>query len=449
MLLCAEYVLPITSDPIEKGAVLVRDGKICDLGPAAQLRSRYEDEEVRDFAQAALMPGLINVHTHMEYSVMRGMAPDEPYAAWLAAVSDIEESLTESDLYYSAIIGGLEAISSGITLLGDTSTTDTAARALHELGLRGVVYRETGAMDKRQIAAAMDAAIADIERWRSLVDGDRITIGIAPSALHECHPSIFRLISDYAGDSVPVAMHLAGSREEYDFVKSGSSAFSLAKMERHGCIEFPPWLPTGVTPVNYALNWGAFEAGNVLAIHCVHVDNDDILKLRDRDVAVAFCPRCNSQLGMGVAPIGEYLRAGLRVGLGTDSPAATDSTDMFSEMRIGLMVQRAVSTQDFLPAHTMLEMATIGGARALRLDDKLGSLEVGKLADITAVDLSGSHQTPTDNPMSAVVNTAGNSDVVMTMVGGTILYEQGKWNIDVEFAKSIAQVMKVRGKLRH
>ena len=152
---------------------------------------------------------------------------------------------------------------------------------------------------------------------------------------------------------------------------------------------------------------------------------------------------------MGVAPIGEYLRAGLRVGLGTDSPAATDSTDMFSEMRIGLMVQRAVSTQDFLPAHTMLEMATIGGARALRLDDKLGSLEVGKLADITAVDLSGSHQTPTDNPMSAVVNTAGNSDVVMTMVGGTILYEQGKWNIDVEFAKSIAQVMKVRGKLRH
>ena len=111
----------------------------------------------------------------------------------------------------------------------------------------------------------------------------------------------------------------------------------------------------------------------------------DIQKMREYDVAVGFCPRCNAHLGMGVAPLDEFRKAGLRIGLGTDSPAATDSGDMFPEMRIGLMVQRAVGGgRHFLAAHSMLEMATIGGARALRIDDKVGSLEVGKRADITA-----------------------------------------------------------------
>lgn len=448
MLLCAEYVLPITSEAIEQGAVLVRDGKIWDVGPRAQLQSRYAHEEVRDFGQAALLPGLINVHTHVEYSAMRGLLQDEPYARWLVAVRDASGQFTAQDLYYSAIIGGLEALSSGITTMGDITTSESAVRALQDLGLRGVVYREVGVMDKQRVSYAMNSAIEDIEAWRTKVDESRITIGIAPGALYACHPSVFRMISDYAKDRVPVALHVAGSREEYDFIKSGSSAFSLAAMERRGYVEMPPWMPTGVTPVNYALNWGAFDAGNVLAIHCVHVDEDDIAKLRERDVAIAYCPRSNSQLGMGVAPLHAFLQAGLRVGLGTDSPAATDSVDMFSEMRVGLLVQRAVDNQNFLSARKMLEMATIDAARALRKDHEIGSLKVGKAADICAIDLSGSHQTPTSTPIAAVVNTAAMSDVQMTMVAGNILYDQGKWNIDVEFAKSIAQVMRIRGKLR-
>ena len=192
-------------------------------------------------------------------------------------------------------------------------------------------------------------------------------------------------------------------------------------------MEVPPWLPTGTTPVNYVLNWGAFESDNVMMVHGVYVDDHDVAKLKEYDVSVASCPRINAQLGMGVAPLAEFLNNGLRVGLGTDSPAATDSTDMISEMHIGMLIQRAVNPRSFMKSSTMLEMATIGGARALRMDDKVGSLEVGKLADVIACN---------------------GSDVLMTMVGGNVLYEKSSWHVGVEVARSIARVIEIRSKLR-
>ena len=121
---------------------------------------------------------------------------------------------------------------------------------------------------------------------------------------------------------------------------------------------------------------------------------------------------------------------------------------MLTEMRLGMLVQRAVDVNEFLDSSTMLEMATMGGARALRLDDKIGSLDVGKRADVIAVDLSSSHQTPTTDPVSAVVNTCTATDVLMTMVGGNVLYEKSSWHVGVEVARSIARVIEIRGKLR-
>lgn len=449
MLLCAQYVLPITAAPIENGAVLVRDGKIVDIGLAANLRVRYAEEEVRDFGQAALLPGFVNVHTHLEYTAMRGLVHDVAYATWIIQVHSKGDTMSPADLESSAIMGVLEGLSAGITCMADITPTGAALKALQRLGMRGVIYREVGATDKRRVDFAMNQAKADIERWQENIDTSRLSIGIAPGALYKCHPSIFKKISEYAGDTIPVAMHVAGSREEYKFIRNGTSAFSVdALADARGYVEIPPWLPTGATPVNYVLNWDAFEVGNMLAIHCIHVNDDDIQKLREHNVAIGICSRCNAQLGMGVAPLKEYLKAGMRIGLGTDSPAATDATDMMEEMRTGMLVQRAVESDFFLPAETMLEMATIGGARALRLDDKIGSLEVGKCADIIAVDMSSSHQTPTTDPVSALVNTTSSTDVVMTMINGNVLYEQNKWNVDVDVAYNIARVIETRGRLR-
>ena len=296
----------------------------------------------------------------------------------------------------------------------------------------------------------MHQAESDLAHWQEEVDSDRLTIGLAPSSLFTCNPEIFRKVAQLASkENLPVALRLAGDREECDFVRYGSSPFSVHSMDTTRCyVEVPPWLPTGTTPVNYVLNWGAFESDNVMMVHGVYVDDHDVAKLKEYDVSVASCPRINAQLGMGVAPLAEFLNNGLRVGLGTDSPAATDSTDMISEMHTGMLIQRAVNPRSFMKSSTMLEMATIGGARALRMDDKVGSLEVGKLADVIAVDLSGSHQTPATDPVSAVVNACNGSDVLMTMVGGNVLYEKSSWHVGVEVARSIARVIEIRSKLR-
>ncbi len=450
MLLCAQYILPITSEPFQDGAVLVRDGVIRDIGKVDMLKLRYPEEEVADFGLAALMPGLVDLHTHLENSVMRGIVHDVPYTTWILSVAEKSSKMDVSDWYDSAILGGLDALSSGITCVADITVTGAACTATQKLGLRSVIYREVGAMDKRRVDYAMRMAENDIMHWREEVDSSRITIGVAPAAIYTCHPSVFGRVAEFANrENMPVAMHLAGSREENQFVRYGSSPFSVHDMDvKRGYVEIPPWLPTGTSPVRYALNWGAFETSNVLAIHCVHVDEEDVKKLKEYDVAVGVCPRCNAQLGMGVAPVNEFLRAGLRLGLGTDSPAATDSTDMLTEMRLGMLVQRAVDVNEFLDSSTMLEMATMGGARALRLDDKIGSLDVGKRADVIAVDLSSSHQTPTTDPVSAVVNTCTATDVLMTMVDGKLLYEKSRWHVDVEVAKNIARVIEIRGKLR-
>lgn len=450
MLLCAQYILPITSEPFERGAVLVRDGHIKDVGPVDALKLRYPDEEVRDFGMAALMPGMVDLHTHMENSVFRGIVHDVPYTTWVRSILEKSSKMEVHDWYDSAILGCLEALSGGITTVADITTSGASCTATQKLGMRSVIYREVGAMDQRRVDFAMRVAANDIAHWREEVDPDRITIGIAPAAIYTCHPIMFTKVSEFARkEGVPVAMHLAGSREEYQFVKRGSSPFAVHTMgAKRGYVEIPPWLPTGVSPVRYALNWGAFESDNVMAIHCIHIDDNDISKLKEYDVAVAACPRCSAQLGMGMSPINEFLRSRLRFGLGTDSPAATDSIDMFSEMRIGMLLQRAVSPNTFLDSATMLETATIGGARALKMEDKIGSLEVGKCADIVAVDLSGSHQTPTTDPISAVVNTCGSADVLMTMVGGKALYERNHWNVNADVAKTIAHVIEIRGKLR-
>lgn len=449
MLLCAEYVLPVTQPPIERGAVLVRNGKIQDIGRVDVLRARYAGEEIRDFGLAALIPGLVNLHLRLEHAALRGLVHDEPYTTWLQQVNETSTLMSVNDWRDSALLGGLEALASGITTVADIASSVAPCEAVTDLGLRSVVYREVSAMDKRRVKSAMRQAAADIERWQEDYQSDLLSIGIAAGPLYACHPLIFSEIVEYADGKLPVAMQLATSREEYNFIKRGSSALSVHGEKVHrGYVELPPWLPTGVTPVNYALNWGAFNTKNMLAIHCIHINEADLAALRDHDVAVALCQRCNAQLGMGVPPLSEYLRAGMRVGLGTDSPAATDSTDMFIEMRTGMLIQRAVGRNTFLDSATMLDLATMGGARALRKEDSIGSLEVGKLADIVAVDLSGSHQTPTTDPISALVNTATGSDVVMTMVNGKILYEAGDWHVDLPIDKNIASVIEIRGRLR-
>ncbi len=308
MLLCAQYILPVTSEPIVDGAVLVRDGVIRDIGSADMLRLRYPDEEVVDQGLAAIMPGLVDLHTRLEQSVLRGVVNDAPYVEWLSEVARKSARLEAVDWFDSAILGGLDALSSGITTVADITTTGASCTAVNKLGLRSVIYRSVAAMDRDRINAAMQLAQKDILHWREEVDSDRVTIGIAPAPLFTNHPATLTAVSQFATkENLPVAMWLAGSREECDFVRYGSSPFQVHGGDvKRGYVEIPPWLPTGVSPVRYALNWSAFDAPNVMIVGAVCVDDADLKKLREYNVAVCVCPRACAQLGMGIAPLDEF-----------------------------------------------------------------------------------------------------------------------------------------------
>ena len=451
MIITAEHIIPVTSDPIEDGAILVKDGRIAEIGSAQRLKARNPEEEVKDFGRAALMPGLVDLHTHMEYTVLRGIVHDVPYGEWLAEEHRKADMLTWDDRYDSALLGGMEMISGGITTIAEFTGSGASCEALQDLGLRSFVYRSVGAQEKAAVQPAIDAALADIRKWREKVDSDRTVVGIAPKALHAGHPTIYRKVNEVAeAEGIPVAMHIAGSYEEYNYVMRGTMPLSVRGITRtnDNLTDRPMWLPTGVTPVNYALNWDAINSNDVLAVHCVHVNEDDIARLKEYDVAVAISTRCNAQLGMGLAPLPELLRAGLRVGLGTDSPAAIDSADMFIEMRLGMLIHRAVDRNSFLSASTMLELATLGGARALRMENEIGSLEVGKRADIIAVDLASSRQAPLVDPVTAVVTSASASDVIFTMVQGKVLYDRGKYSVHVDRDEAMRSAISIRRRLR-
>lgn len=450
MLLCAQYIVPVVGTPFQNGAVLVRDGKICDIGDSEMLKLRYPDEKQIDYGRAALMPGFIDLQTHLENSVMRGTIKDGSYTQWLRAMRETSTKLGARDWYASSVLGGLEALTNGITCVADISSTGASCSAMQKLGLRGVVYREVGAMDRRLVRRAICNAENDVVRWSESVDSERIKVGIAPRESYMCHPEIYTLAANLARrEGIPLSITIGGSYEEARFIRFGASNLSVANMtDRHGYVEIPPWLPTGVSPVRYILNWGAFEADNVMAAHCVHVEDEDINKLKEYDVAVAMCPRCNAQLGMGMAPLRDFIRSGLRVGLGTGYTAAIDATDMIAETRIAMLLHRALNPGRFIAADDMLRLCTIEAARALHMEDQVGSIEVGKLADLVAVDLSGSHQAPNDDPAFAIVSTCTGGDVLMTMVGGEIRYEKDKWHVDIEVARDIARVIEIRGKLR-
>ncbi len=446
MLLLARYVLPVSDPHIEDGAVLVRDGEIVSVGARSDLLQAHPDEEVVDYGLAALMPGFVDLHTHMEYTIFRGVVDDLPYTEWKMAVQGREHLLDTCDWEDSAVLGAIETIRSGITTVADVTDSGASVGATQDSGLRGVIYREVSTMDTASVDRVMGEALTDIASWTGRVDADRITIGIAPHGPYTCHPRLFQaLAEEVSRNDRPVTIHLAGSRDEYDFVKYGSSPLGQDFRTQSGWSD-QAWMPTGVSPVRYVYQWGVLDLPNVLAVHCVHVDDEDIDVLKRTGTAVAYCARCNAKLGMGTAPLDGFQSAGLRAGLGTDSPASTSTIDFFEEMRVGLLIQRGMrGEQGFYTAKEFVGMATLGGARALKMDHLVGSLEPGKRADIIAVDLSKSYQVPTQNPYGALVHTCNQEDVLMTMVEGRMLFDRGRFlTLDPDSMRDRVEQLRVK-----
>jgi cytosine/adenosine deaminase-related metal-dependent hydrolase len=417
----ADWLLPVSAPVLADGALAVAGERIAAVGRAAELVAAHPGAEVVDLGRSIIMPGFVNCHSHIEYTSFRGILDDADFGDWIISLVDVKASLTPEEYLVSARLGALEAVSSGITTIADTSYAGVTLEAVAEAGLRGRLYLEIFGVDD----ARLDETVDDVRR--RLADAraaapPQFDVGLAPHAPYTVSSRLYQAVAALArAEGLKVLSHVAESREELTYVRSGSGKFAHDYREKMGW-ERMLVQPYGVSPIKYLQQWNVFDE-DFLAVHCVLVSRDDIRILKAKDVAVAHCPKSNAKLGCGVAPLADLLHEGVRVGLGTDSPASSNIMDMFDEMRTMLLLHRAVERDvRVLDAPQCVRIATLGGAEALGMAADIGSLDAGKYADFIAVDISRSHFAPIDDPYSALVYGANQDDVFVTVVGGRPLY---------------------------
>jgi cytosine/adenosine deaminase-related metal-dependent hydrolase len=427
ILYCAKWVLPVSSGPVDDGAVAVEGELIVDVGSYNSLRSKFPDAPLKNFGEAAIIPGLVNCHSHLELSAMRGFLEREEgdFFAWLKKLTIARlERMTPDDLKVSAAWGAIEAVRSGVTCVGDASDAAGASMsALRDVGLRGTVYQESFGPDPKLATEHFDKLREKVTRLREF-QTPLVRVGISPHAPYTVSPTQLELISEYAlAEDLPVMMHAAESEAEMLFVREGRGPFAESLALRG--IE---WRAPGVSTVRYLSSNGFLKTKPLLA-HCIHVDEADLEALREADARIAHCPKSNAKLGHGRAPFAAFIKHHLKVGLGSDSVASNNICDMFEEARFAVLLSRSNGdniNDRMINAWDALRAATLGGAEALGLEGRVGAIEPGMQADLTAVSVYGVHQQPVHDPVAAVIFATSGRDVRMTMVAGKEIYDDGR-----------------------
>ena len=392
--LSADWVLPVDGPPIENGRIRIEEGVIVDVSPG---------RAARHFEDAVILPGFVNAHSHLEYSRYAGFGDGRPFGPWIALHAARKNLLDDDGMLALARQGVLDSLRSGITTTADYSFSGAAATAAGELGLRAIVYIEVFALEP---ATAEQRFTARRER---VSESELVRIGISPHAPYTCSVDVYRWC---LGLGIPVGTHLAESAHENEWLEHGTGPLrAIAQML------VPPSGQRSVATLEPVLG------PELLSAHCVEVDEGEIAVLAERDVPVAHCPRSNALLGCGVAPLTALRAAGVRVGLGTDSPASAPSFDAFEEMRAAVYAARAREKRpQALLAADALRLATLDAARALRIDDQVGTLTPGKRADVAVLSLHGSPYHPVEDPAAAVVFGGSPDRVLETIVDGKTRY---------------------------
>jgi 5-methylthioadenosine/S-adenosylhomocysteine deaminase len=390
----APGVWPVTAPPIVDGAVLVAGDRIAAVGPhaAVPVPPGAELIELRD---GVLVPGLVNCHTHLELTHLAGRNGEREFARWLGRVREMKEASTAEQFAAAAEQGIRDGWARGVTCVAETGSTGAVIAALARLGGRGTVYHEVFGPDPAVCAEALRELAAAIGRLAPFVS-DRVRLGLSPHSPYTVSAPLFRAVAELARvERLPVAVHLAESPAESELVRHGTGPFAARLRARGIAVE-----ARGVSPVRYVTDLGVLLTADcdlpTLCIHCVQVDADDIRLLRERGAGVAACPRSNRAHGHGDAPVAALRAAGVPLGLGTDSVVSVPDLDLWAEAdAAGLGWAEA------------LRLLTIEGARALAWDDCIGSLEVGKAADL------------------AVFASVPSVSSVLTVVAGRVVHRAG------------------------
>jgi 5-methylthioadenosine/S-adenosylhomocysteine deaminase len=394
---------------IENGAVAVRGERIVAVGPAAEVEKSFRARRRMRAEGKLILPGLINTHTHAAMSLYRGVADDKSLDDWLRNyIFPLEaKHSTPEFVYWGTLLAAVEMLRGGTTTFVDMYYhEDEVARAAEKAGIR-VVAGETvldfPTPDSKTPADGLRYTEEFIRRWQ----GNALVIpAVAPHSAYTCSAETLKASAELARKTgAPLLIHLAETLAEREESKK----------------------KTGQTPVEYLAGLGVFDVPT-LGAHCVFVNPADRALLAEKGVACAHNPSSNMMLASGVSPVTELRAAGVAVGLGTDGPAGSNNDfDMWEEMDLAAKLQKITSDDpQALKASEALAMATIEGARALRLEKEIGSLEAGKRADLIVVRRDAAHAVPFYDVYSQIVYSLKASDVETTVVNGRVVFERGR-----------------------
>jgi cytosine/adenosine deaminase-related metal-dependent hydrolase len=435
----ARWVLPITQPPIENGTVVEHDGKITYVGPRAGAPAGTDYE----LGDTILLPGLVNTHTHLELTAMRGFLENCQFATWIDKLRQSRnEVLDEQMLLDSARFGLVEGLEAGITTYADTCSSGVVMQAMREHGVRGLMYQEVFGPDPSHC----DAAMRDLQdRLAKLApeQTDLVTLGVSPHAPYTVSDPLYVAAARMARErNLPLATHIAESAAEEQIVTEGVGDFAERWRRRGIAVSGRARSPIALLEKHDVLQPGS------LLIHCIRVDDADITTIARRGCSVAHCPASNAKFGHGVAPLLPLLAAGITVGIGSDSVASNNRMDILDEARLAVLMHRAWTREhDAFGAHQALELATIGGARALGLDARIGSLEAGKDADLAAFRVDIPRTTPIGDPYSAAIFALPGRSAELVTVRGNILVERAHCRAsDPSLAKKVQSAGAALGK---
>ena len=412
---------------IEDGAVAMRGDSIADLGPTDRILRDHTAREVIDCHECAIIPGLINSHTHVPMTLLRGLADDLRLDVWLMGyMMPVErEFVTPDFVRLGTLLGCAEMIRSGVTTFADMYYfEDAIAEATVQAGLRGVLAQTVlkfPAPDAPSYEDSVEACRLFIEKWKGHA---LIVPAVGPHAHYTCPPEVLEACVTLATEyNVPLHTHVS------------ETAFEVDESRREHGMPVVPWIR----------RHGLLET-QFIAAHCVHVDAGEIRTLKNAGAGIVHNPSSNLKLASGIAPIKEMIETGVKLGLGTDGTASNNDLDMFEEMRLASFLSKGATRDPLVvPARTTLMLATIGGARAIHLDHLTGSLELGKRADVAVVDLTGLHNTPRfhrepDLVYSQLVYACKSSDVRDVWCNGqALMRDRALLTVDIDRVMAQAQ----------
>lgn len=386
------------------GAVVLNRGGIVDVGPLNSIIKKYPSYRVYSLKTAVLIPGLVNLHTHLELPPLLGSICAKSLPEWIINLIGIKKKLSHQDYAHAASDNINALIRSGTTCVGEICTHGASLSRLMQSGLRAVVFKELISMYGH---AGIPPLPISVKGRKS----GTIQYGLSPHSTYTVSQHMLLRIKKISEKKfVPLAMHVAESKDELWLLQRKKSR--LEELYQFANWDLS-WAPSGSSSFEYLDRIG-FLSSDLLAVHAVQVTNKDIELIRKSRASVAHCPRSNKELGVGRMPLKKFLDAGVAVGLGTDSLASVPTLNMWDEMRYAYRIHR----RDGITAEDIIRIATMGGAKALRLDKEIGSFEPGKRADIIAVPLPEKN---TGDLYSDLLRET--KSCIMCVVDGKILYK--------------------------